>query len=250
MPFPDTTWPDSLWIVRHGESSGNVARDRAEAEDLERIDIAERDVDVPLSDLGTRQARALGLWTARQAKAEQPTVLWVSPYVRAHQTAQIALDAAQLELPTVVDERLREREFGVLDGLTRKGILAQFADESERRARLGKFYHRPPGGESWSDVLLRLRAALDYMRRETAGERVLVVAHQVVVLLVRYVVERMDEKQILAIDAEGDVANCSVTSYRYAGGPTMVLERYNELTPLEEQDEPVTDEPDVPGAPR
>ena len=247
---PDNAWPDSLWIVRHGESSGNVARDRAEAEDLERIDIAERDVDVPLSDLGTRQARALGLWTGRQPQEEQPTVLWVSPYVRARQTAQIALDAAGLDLPTVVDERLREREFGVLDGLTRKGIMAQFADESERRARLGKFYHRPAGGESWSDVLLRLRAALDDMRRETAGERVLLVAHQVVVLLVRYVVERMDEQQILAIDAEGDVANCSVTSYRYDGGATMRLERYNELTPLEDEDEPVTDEPDVPGAPR
>ena len=246
----DRSWPDRLWVVRHGESSGNVARDRAEAEDLERIDIAERDVDVPLSELGARQAHALGLWTARQPRDEQPTMLWVSPYLRARQTAQIALDAAGLELPTVVDERLREREFGVLDGLTRKGIQAQFADESERRARLGKFYHRPAGGESWSDVLLRLRAALDDVRREAVGERVLLVAHQVVVLLVRYVVERMDEQQILAIDAEGDVANCSVTSYRYDGGPTMTLERYNELTALEEQDEPVTAEPDVPGAPR
>jgi probable phosphoglycerate mutase len=243
-------WPDRLWIVRHGESSGNVARDLAEAQGLERIDIAERDVDVPLSDLGRRQAHALGRWTARQPEQERPTRLWVSPYLRARQTAQVALDAAGLELPTVVDERLREREFGVLDGLTRKGIIAQFADESERRTRLGKFYHRPPGGESWSDVLLRLRAALDDVRREAAGERVLLVAHQVVVLLVRYVVERMDEQQILAIDADGDVANCSVTSYRYEPRRGMTLVHYNDLTPLEEQDEDVTAEPDVPGAPR
>jgi broad specificity phosphatase PhoE len=243
-------WPAQLWVVRHGESSGNVARDKAEAEGLERIDIAERDVDVPLSELGREQARALGRWTARQPADRQPTVLWVSPYLRAQQTAQIALEASGLDIPTVVDERLREREFGVLDGLTRKGIIAQYADESERRARLGKFYHRPPGGESWSDVLLRLRAALDDMRREADGERVLLVAHQVVVLLVRYVVEGLDEKGILAIDAEGDVANCSVTSYRYETGPRMELLRYNETTALEEQDAPVTDEPDVPGAPR
>jgi hypothetical protein len=122
-------------------------------------------------------------------------------------------------VPVVQDERLREREFGVLDGLTRKGITAQFASESERRALLGKFYHRPPGGESWSDVLLRLRAALDEMRLETAGERVVLVGHQVVVLLVRYVLERMTEQQILDIDREAEVANCSLTTYRTTPAP-------------------------------
>ena len=244
-----TEWPERLWVVRHGESAGNVARDRAEADELERIDIAERDVDVPLSELGERQAEALGKWIAEQPADEQPTVLWVSPYIRAQQTAQIALKAAGLDLPTVVDERLREREFGILDGLTRRGIIAQHPDEAERRTRLGKFYHRPPGGESWSDTLLRLRGVIDDIRRDCAGERVLIVAHQVVVLLVRYVVERMTEEEILGIDRLGDVANCSVTSYVLGDG-AMVLERYNETAPMEEQNEPVTDEPDVAGAPR
>lgn len=248
------TWPDALWVVRHGESAGNVARDRAEADGLERIDLAHRDMDVPLSELGLRQATALGRWTAGRPRQQQPTVVWTSPYLRARQTAQAAADAAGLELPVVVDERLREREFGVLDGLTRRGITAQFPDESQRRARLGKFYHRPPGGESWSDVLLRLRAVLDELRREAAGERVLLVAHQVVVLLSRYVLESMTEEQILQVDAEADVANCAVTAYRYdptaglRGG--LRLELYNEVAPLEEQDEPVTAEPDATSAPR
>ena len=244
-----SSWPERLYVIRHGESAGNVARDKAEAEQLERIDIATRDVDVPLSELGEEQAAALGRWIAAQPEDERPTVLWVSPYLRAQQTAEIALKTAGLSLPTVVDERLREREFGVLDGLTRRGITAQFPDESERRARLGKFYHRPPGGESWSDVLLRLRAALDDIRRDCAGERVLLVAHQVVVLLVRYVVERMTEEEILAIDRQGDVANCSVTSYRVDDGHP-VLVAYNEITHLEDQDAPVTAEPDVQAAPR
>ena len=51
-------WPATLWIVRHGESAGNVARDLAEAGQLARIDIAERDVDVPLSARGEEQALA------------------------------------------------------------------------------------------------------------------------------------------------------------------------------------------------
>ena len=125
---PDAPWPASLWVVRHGESAGNVARDAAEAEGLERLDLSHRDVDVPLSELGRRQAAALGRWTAQQPKEEQPTVVWSSPYVRARQSAEIALETAGLDVPVVVDERLREREFGVLDGLTRKGITAQYPE--------------------------------------------------------------------------------------------------------------------------
>ena len=239
--------PDRLWVVRHGESAGNVARDRAELERLDRIELPSRDVDVPLSPNGEEQARALG--RALGALPERPTVLWTSPYVRAEQTARLALGEAGLELPTVVDERLREREFGVLDGLTRRGITTLYPEESERRARIGKFYHRPPGGESWSDVLLRLRAALADLGRLAEGERVLLVAHQVVVLLVRYVLEGMTEQQVLAVDAQGDVANCSLTSYR-ARDRRLVLEEYNAVTHLDRSPADVTAEPDVARAAR
>jgi 2,3-bisphosphoglycerate-dependent phosphoglycerate mutase len=241
------SWPESLWVVRHGESAGNVARDLAEAEGHELIDIAERDVDVPLSDLGRQQSEALGHWIAE--RPQQPTVVWTSPYVRARQTAEIALQAAGLEVPVVVDERLREREFGILDRLTRRGIEARYPEESERRARLGKFYHRPPGGESWSDVLLRLRAVLDEVRRDCEGERVLLVCHQVVVLLVRYVVEGLDEQGVLAIGSAADVANCSVTSYRRVE-TGMELQCFNEVAPLLEDAAPVTAEPDLPAGAR
>jgi broad specificity phosphatase PhoE len=236
-----------LWVVRHGESAGNVARDRAEAEQLERIDLSHRDMDVPLSGLGERQAAALGRWTAKQD--DRPTVVWCSPYVRAQETARIALEAAGLDLPVQVDERLREREFGVLDGLTRKGITTIYPEESERRKQIGKFFHRPPGGESWADVVLRVRAVLDEVRSDCSGERVLVVGHQVVVLVVRYVVEGMTEADVLDVDREGEVANCSVTSYAFPDHVPQ-LTRYNEVSPLEDDDAPVTAEPDVQHARR
>lgn len=241
----ERTWPDRLLVVRHGESAGNVARVEAEAAQLERIALDTRDVDVPLSDLGKRQAEALGACLAE----DPPTVVWVSPYLRAQQTAELALSAAGLSLPVVVDERLREREFGVLDGLTRKGIEAQWPQESARRAAIGKFYHRPPGGESWTDALLRVRSALGDMRHDCAGERVLLVAHQVVVLLTRYVVEGMTEESVLAVDREGDVANCSVTSYARVGD-RLELQAYNDVSHLQEEGEPVTAEPAGPHGPR
>ena len=47
-----------------------------------------------------------------------------------------------------MEERIREIEFGILDGLTSEGIKARFPQEHKRRKREGKYWYRPPGGES------------------------------------------------------------------------------------------------------
>ena len=250
-------WPERLWIVRHGESAGNVARNLATATGLGRIDIAERDVDVPLSQLGEAQSCALGRWFQSLPEAEKPDVVLSSPYLRARRTADIIREcggfSASAHRPTP-DERLREKEFGILDRLTGAGIRELHPDQAEFRRLLGKFYHRPPGGESWCDVILRLRSAIDTLSLHYAERRVLIVSHQVVVLCLRYLLECMTEAEILAIDAAGDVANCSVTEYRLdcSLGPNgeLKLARYNFVAPLERAGAPVTTEPDAAVAAR
>jgi broad specificity phosphatase PhoE len=244
-----------LWVVRHGQSAGNVARDAAEAAALPVIDIAERDMDVPLSALGHEQACALGRWFGELPKQDQPDVILCSPYLRARQTAASVLDALSREASDArIDERLREKEFGILDRLTRHGILAKFPELAEQRTHVGKFYFRPPGGESWCDVILRLRSVLDTLTREHTGQRVLIVAHQVIVVCLRYLLERMDEAQILHVDRQGDVPNCGVTSYvfdpRAGRRGKLVIDRVNFVAPLVEAGAPVTTEPDVPAAPK
>jgi len=251
-------WPDVLWVVRHGESAGNVARDKAEAAGLHEIEIAaRRDVDVPLSDRGEEQARALGHWFEMMPVEERPTVVLTSPYIRSHRTAEIALEAARIDssdFTFIADERLREKEFGILDRLTKFGIEAKYPDQMEYRRAIGKFYHRPPGGESWCDVILRLRNVIDTLTREYRRERVLIVAHSVVVLCFRYLLERMTEEQILEIDRESDVANCAVTSYVYDASigknGKLALSQYNFVAPLVREGAPVTTEKDVPVAPK
>ncbi|RYG04246.1 MAG: histidine phosphatase family protein [Caulobacteraceae bacterium] len=250
-------WPSRLWIVRHGESAGNVARDLAHASGLGRIDIAERDVDVPLSELGKVQAEALGRWFAGRPATERPEVVLTSPYLRAVQTASLVRDAHGLaddEVPHCVDERLREREFGILDRLTSVGIKEHYPEQAAFRAAMGKFYHRPPGGESWCDVILRLRSALDTLSLHHAERRVLIVGHQVVALCLRYLLENLSEAEILDIDAAGDVANCGVTEYRFdpreGADGALGLEVYNFIAPLKEAGAPVTSAPDAAVAAR
>lgn len=250
-------WPERLWIVRHGESAGNVARDLAHAQGLARIDIADRDVDVPLSELGASQSLALGRWFAEMPATERPEVVLASPYARARATARLVGEAGGFAPGAVhptADERLREREFGILDRLTSAGIRELHPEQAEIRGRLGKFYHRPPGGESWCDVILRLRSALDTASLHYAGKRVLIVGHQVVVLCLRYLIEDLTEAELLAIDAEGDVVNCGVTEYRFdpsaAADGGLRLVRYNFTAPLERAGAPLTSEPDAPVAAR
>ncbi|GLR48244.1 histidine phosphatase family protein [Sphingomonas astaxanthinifaciens] len=243
-------WPQRLYLVRHGQSQGNVARDKSEAAGLATIGIDMRDVDVPLSELGHRQAAATGRWFASRPDDERPEVILSSPYLRARQTALAICEAGGLaggRARTVVDERLREREFGVFDGLTTLGIRQRFPEEAAHRARLGKFYHRPPGGESWADVILRLRSAMNSINLQYSGRRVLIVCHQVVVLCMRYILEELDEAQILAIDKSSEVLNCGICAFDFDGSQLEAAPRlalWNQAAPLEEEGAPVTAAPD------
>ena len=245
-------WPERLWLVRHGQSQGNVARDAADESGAHEIDIAVRDVDVPLSDLGLEQAEAAGRWFAALSPDQRPEVILSSPYIRARQTAELICKAGALSggpAKSIIDERLREREFGIFDRLTTIGIRAKFPEEAAHRARLGKFYHRPPGGESWADVILRLRSMLNTINLQYCDRRVVVVCHQVVVLCMRYILEELDEAQILAIDKQSDMLNCGICAYDFEpdthGLCVPSLSLWNHDAPLDEEGAAKTSAPDA-----
>jgi broad specificity phosphatase PhoE len=195
----------------------------------EELGIPQRDPDVPLSELGQAQAAALGERLAALPADERPTITLTSPYVRARDTAEIALTALGSP-PVLLDERLRDREMGAFSGLTPLGVQARFPEQDLHRERLGKFYYRPPGGESWVDVVLRLRGVLTDLDREHSGERVLLVAHDVVVILARYILERLTEDEVLEIE-KTSVGNCSFTRWQVRDG-RLVLDAYNDTAHL------------------
>lgn len=236
-------WPATLWIIRHGESAGNVASRAADSVHDHHFRLSIRDADVPLSPYGERQADALGDWFARGQAAHKPDVILASPYIRARETALRFHGAggAHGDTPILVDERLREKECGILDGLTPEGVAALHPDQSKQRALIGKFYHRPPGGENWCDVIQRLRSVVDRITLHHANQHVMIIAHEVVVFGLRYIIENLDEDGIMAIDRQGDVANCAVTEYRFdAATAGLALTRFNETVAVEAAGVPVT----------
>ena len=242
------TWPDWISIVRHGQSAGNVALEHALENELSLIDIEFRDVDVPLSELGEKQAWALGEWLREQPEDQKPTIILTSPYVRAHETALLVAKAMGREdLKITADER----EFGIVDRLTKKGIIEKYPEQAEMRTRLKKFYYRAPGGESWCDVILRLRSVMDSLARDYSGERVMIVCHTVVIFCFRYLFEKLSEKEILEIDAQTQVANCSLTKYLFEKDDSEPrLEDFNFVAPIEEAGEKVTRQADANTAAR
>jgi broad specificity phosphatase PhoE len=238
----------ALWIVRHGESTANVAASRAEAGGAQPVGLTHhRDPDVPLSPAGQEQARATRRWLAGLPAARRPDVAVASPYLRAVQTAELAL--AGTDIPVSRDERLRDREQGILDGLTEHGVRERFPTEAERRARLGKFYYRPPGGESWPDVALRLRALLGDLRRDHAGRRVLLFGHDALVFVLRYVVEGLTENELMALTRAHSIANCSVTGWSVDATGRLGPEMFNDVTHLRQEGAPPTREDEIRAEP-
>jgi broad specificity phosphatase PhoE len=234
--------PASITLVRHGESVGNIAEERAEASGAAELGLGIRDADVALSARGLHQAEALAAWVSTADPDWRPSVVFTSPYRRARQTA--APTVRQTGLLAYNDERLRERELGAFDGVTRAGMLARFPHERNRRLQLGKYYYRPPGGESWADVILRVRSFLGDLGQSHDAERVWVFSHRATVMAFRAVLERLPERDLLDIDRDNPIPNGSLTRYvRRAGGYT--LETYADLRAQDGMSEPSLSSPDV-----
>lgn len=138
-----------LYLVRHGRTAHNAARRL-----LGRLD-------VPLDELGERQARALADVPALSGAVGVVS----SPLRRALDTA------AAIGPPVTVDERWSEIDYGIFDGQELPGA-AELWEGWER-----DLAYRPPGGESLADLGVRVRAACDELWAEAAERDVVVVSH-------------------------------------------------------------------------
>jgi broad specificity phosphatase PhoE len=232
--------PEYLRLVRHGESMGNLADARAREQRAERLELDARDADVELSEAGQDQADAVGRYVAGLPEHEQPTLVVSSPFRRARETARRAVGETGLEV--IVDERLRERDLGQLDGLTGRGIRSLHPEEAERRERVGKFYYQPPGGESWADVVLRVRSLLADLRHGFEQERLWLFTHQAVIMSFRFALEGLSEAELLEIDRSEALPNCSLTTYERSP-EGLKLVSFADTVVLDSMPAPVTDEP-------
>ena len=202
-------WPKRLVIVRHGQSELNVAKDLLDEGLPETLTLlaGKRDVDVDLTQTGIWQAEQTGVFLANK---EPFDICFSSPYRRAIRTAHIITSQFGYKIQLFKDNRIREKEFGTLHGLTTDDIERQFPHEYTARKREGRYWYRLPGGENYPDVEQRLHSFLDKLVRDWADKSVLVITHQVPYLMTRALFQHLDEDGVLVL---GDVPNCGMQEY-------------------------------------
>jgi glucosyl-3-phosphoglycerate phosphatase len=187
-----------LLLVRHGQSEWNAGR------------MLQGQADVPLSDLGRKQAATL----APVIAAFEPDRAVTSDLTRARETA------ARLGHPEASPEPLlREIDVGHWQGRLIDELLA---DEPEAYAGWRAGTHRPEGGEGWKDFLSRVGAALHGEIAVGQAKTLLVVCHGGVIRAALQALLGLEPRHVLP------VAPASLTALRVGpDGRPPRLELFN-----------------------
>jgi probable phosphoglycerate mutase len=180
-----------LILIRHGETAWNRER-RMQGQ-----------TDTPLSDIGRAQAQALGQRMARHLFA----AIYSSDLKRAWDTAEAVAQASCRDI--VSEPRLRERTFGVFEGLTYDEMTQRYPAEHARFSQREPDY-AVPGGESPRQFYERSLTCLEDIAAAHPGETVVVVTHGMV-LDTAY---RAAHQLPLHMRREAPLLNASLNTFR------------------------------------
>ncbi|MFZ2384142.1 MAG: histidine phosphatase family protein [Candidatus Nanopelagicales bacterium] len=212
------TLPTDLVFVRHGQSEANVVQ-RAEKVAIRSGDAVvvppgfydRHDWQFRLSPLGREQAEVAGTFFDG-GLGRHFDVGYVSPHMRARETAALLGGS---DFPWLIDDRLRERDWGVYGAVPRSERTELFP-LTERQQQNSPWYAHFDGGESLaSGVFARVRDFLGTLHRERADQRVIAVTHGEFMWTARYVLERMLPEEWEALDADKSkrIRNCTILEY-------------------------------------
>lgn len=197
----------TLLFVRHGESEGNLRR------------IMQGWLDLPLSDLGRRQAEVV----AQRLANAGATRLYASPLLRAWQTGERV--AAATGLPLEAHEGFREYGYGEAQGLTWNEAVARFGIGTDDWGT-GKV----PGEEGAGVFHARVSAAFDELAERHRDDVAIVVAHGgTIARLVVHVIGG----GMYAYLPFATPSNVSITAFAWDRG-RIVLAGLNDVCHLEE----------------
>lgn len=175
-----------LILLRHGQSQWNLENRFTGW------------IDVPLSELGEKEAREAGL----KLKDYQIDTAYTSVLQRANHTLELALQmAGKMEIPTYKDKALNERHYGELQGLNKEETAKKFGKEKVQQWRRS-YDIAPPGGESLKDTAARTLPYFDQVISKDLrqGKNVLVSAHGNSLRSIVMEIEKLSPEKILKVE--------------------------------------------------
>lgn len=208
--------PKNLFLVRHGQSEGNLVRKQFEKTNNESFFSDEflelHESQYQLTKLGIEQAKKAGQWFLEKNFITFDRML-VSNNVRAMQTAAYL----GLKNPNwMIDFNLRERDGGLFNVITPSKRDSHYADQ-QKFYKTQPFLFRPPQGESVADLCQRIKFVLDTLARECDGKNVIIVCHGHVMRAFGIILERMSlqrSNELLLTGKEwARIPNCSIIHY-------------------------------------
>ncbi len=131
-------------------------------------------MDVALCDLALQQEAASYRWLA--ARLPQPARWFVTPLSRTRATAAAVFAAGYPEAGLAVLPGMIEQHLGEIEGLPHEEFFTRLRHPPHPFWSIG-VDERPPGGESFTDVIARVGPAIDSLVAEHEGEDVVIVAH-------------------------------------------------------------------------
>jgi 2,3-bisphosphoglycerate-dependent phosphoglycerate mutase len=187
-----------ILLVRHGETDWN-AGGRIQGHN-----------DTPLNAAGRQQAQR----TAQRLAREPIKALYSSDLARAFETATII--GAPLGLTVVASARLRERQYGLWEGLTAAEIQTRYPEQfAIWRARTTDF--APPQGETRSELLTRALAELQTIARRHVKDTVVVVTHGgLCYVLINHILGSIDGDQREFTFGNASIHTLEVTGDRWS----------------------------------
>ncbi len=226
-------YPKLLVLVRHGETYVNAGRGEKDyiPEGDERL-LTTPDHLTELTSRGKSQADATGIGMKDMFGSFD--CLIDSGYVRAVETGQRILSAYDSEerkrTHIIHHVLLREKERGYTFNMTEAQANEYFPWLQRYLEVTGRFYARPPGGESHADICLRAGLLLKELGKEWAGKKVLLVCHGHSIRALRYHLEGLTVEQYCAMIKPGSIRNCGIFAYRFDQNRNLLVpEMSNEV---------------------
>jgi len=169
-------------LMRHGET-----KYQAEGKDY-YLYTREEQMDLPI----TENAKIKIQKTALELKNKNIDIIYASDYLRTKQTAEIVSKQTGAEL--ILDERLRDINFGIFSGGDSRNFQDYFSSGIER------FSKKPLEGESWGDVKERITKVVAEIDEKYKNKTILIVTHGDPFWLLIGILKGLSDKDLLDID--------------------------------------------------